>query len=91
LWLERSAALRRPDFIKLASVCRCRTYNVTVPINARATVYVPAESKASVNEVGAMFGVRFLRMANSTGTPSVPLALFEVGSGSYSFSSQYQG
>ena len=38
-----------------------------------------------------MHGVHFLRMANSTGTPAVSLALFEVGSGSYKFVSEYIG
>lgn len=69
----------------------CSTYNVTVPINARATVYIAAVSKESVREAGAALtsDVRFLRMANSTGTPRVPLALFQVSSGDYSFSSHY--
>lgn len=67
------------------------TYNITVPINARATVYIAANSKASVQEMGGALtqDVRFTGMVNSTGTPSVPLALFEVDSGVYSFSSHY--
>ena len=55
------------------------SYNVSVPANTKAIVYIPAAAKGTVREAGGMRGVRFLRMANSTGTPAVPVALFEVG------------
>lgn len=58
---------------------------------AGATIYVAAASQERVKEARNMHGVHFLRMANSTGTPAVSLALFEVGSGSYKFVSEYIG
>lgn len=55
---------------------------VTVPVNTVAEVHVPAKSRWAVTEGGrradAAKGVRFLRMENGA-------AVFEVGSGSYSF------
>lgn len=57
---------------------------VTVPANATATVFVPAQDAASVSESGkaanSAEGVRFLRLENSA-------AVFDVGSGTYSFKS----
>jgi alpha-L-rhamnosidase len=55
---------------------------VTVPVNTVAEVHVPAKSRWAVTEGGrraeAAKGIRFLRMENGA-------AVFEVGSGSYSF------
>ncbi|WP_218835669.1 family 78 glycoside hydrolase catalytic domain [Streptomyces sp. SA15] len=55
---------------------------VTVPVNTVAEVHVPSESRWAVTEGGrpadAAKGVRFLRMEDGA-------AVFEVGSGSYSF------
>jgi alpha-L-rhamnosidase len=60
--------------------------NITIPVNTKATVYVPAKDAASVTESGKTpgqaLGVKFLRMENNT-------AVFEVGSGSYQFVSQH--
>lgn len=56
---------------------------VTVPVNTVAEVHVPAKTRGSVTEGGkpadAAKGVQFLRMEDGA-------AVFEVGSGSYSFS-----
>ncbi|MFJ4205724.1 family 78 glycoside hydrolase catalytic domain [Streptomyces sviceus] len=56
---------------------------VTVPVNTVAEVHVPATNRSAVTEggrpVGGAKGVRFLRMEGGA-------AVFEVGSGSYSFS-----
>ena len=61
--------------------------NVTVPANTTATVGVPAADAAGVTESGkpaaSAEGVTFLRMAEGT-------ALFEVGSGTYHFSSTWR-
>ncbi|MHA5052185.1 family 78 glycoside hydrolase catalytic domain [Streptomyces sp. SD15] len=55
---------------------------VTVPVNTVAEVHVPTKNRWAVTEGGrpadAAKGVRFLRMEDGT-------AVFEVGSGSYSF------
>ncbi|MDF9811724.1 alpha-L-rhamnosidase [Streptomyces sp. SPB162] len=55
---------------------------VTVPVNTVAEVHVPATSRWTVTESGRPAdkakGVRFLRMENGA-------AVFEVGSGTYSF------
>jgi alpha-L-rhamnosidase len=57
---------------------------VTVPGNCRATVYVPAQTAATVTEGGMPAkdadGVRFLRLEGGK-------AVFEVGSGHYTFQS----
>ena len=59
-------------------------WNITVPANASATVFVPAKAIASVTEGGKPAaqarGVQFLRMEPGR-------AVFTVGSGSYSFQS----
>jgi alpha-L-rhamnosidase len=59
---------------------------VTIPGNCTATVYVPAKASASVTEgrkpATQAEGVEFLRMEGSN-------ALFEIGSGQYSFESLY--
>lgn len=60
------------------------TLDVTIPVNTTATVFVPAREPASIREsgrpVGAIETVKLLR-----GEPG--LAVFAVGSGSYSFRS----
>jgi alpha-L-rhamnosidase len=59
-------------------------WNITVPVNATATVYLPAKSaegiKADGRAVGRGRGVKFLRMDNGR-------AVLEVGSGRYAFES----
>ena len=59
--------------------------DVEIPANTTATVYVPSKSAADVRESGkapaAANGVKFLRSEGST-------AVYEVGSGSYSFASR---
>ncbi len=57
--------------------------NITIPVNTTATVYLPAKDKESVKEskkpVSDAEGVQFVKMDGN-------LAVFEVGSGNYSFS-----
>jgi hypothetical protein len=78
-------------------VCVCSSwgrYNVTVPVNAKATLFIPTNSSVSaacVHESGGMVGATFVAMTNSTSEPPVPVALFEVGSGHYEFVSEYIG
>jgi alpha-L-rhamnosidase len=59
-------------------------WNITVPVNTTATVYVPAKSAESVTERGkpalSTPGVRLQRMEQGR-------AVFELGSGNYSFQS----
>jgi alpha-L-rhamnosidase len=59
-------------------------WNIQVPANTTALVYIPARNEAQVKENGktasAAEGVRFLRMEGDR-------ALFEVGSGNYFFES----
>ena len=64
---------------------------VTVPINTRATMFIAASQRSAVKEVSSssMTGFRYLRTVNSTGSPPVPLAVFEVESGRYGFTSEY--
>jgi alpha-L-rhamnosidase len=58
------------------------TWNLTVPANTGATVFVPAKESASVTESGKPAdqapGVKYLRV-------EADAAVFEVGSGSYHF------
>jgi alpha-L-rhamnosidase len=60
-------------------------YDVTIPANTMATVYVPAKDAASVLEngkpVSASMGVQFLRMEDGA-------AVFLVQSGKYSFAAR---
>ncbi len=60
------------------------TWNATLPANTTGTVYVPANDVASVHESGTASdqapGVKYLRM--ETGA-----AVYEIGSGSYQFTS----
>ncbi len=57
-------------------------WDATIPANATATVYLPADAVANVRESGQPVaqsaGVKFLRMENGA-------AVFAVGSGSYAF------
>jgi len=59
-------------------------WDITVPVNTTATVYVPAASAENITEGGKPVrnarGVRFVRMEQGR-------AVFEVGSGHYSFQS----
>ena len=59
-------------------------WNVAVPPNTTATIYVPADEAASVTEgnrpAGRAEGVRFLRMEAGS-------AIYSVGSGTYAFRS----
>jgi len=61
-------------------------WNIVVPPNATATVYVPAREQGQVRESGkpaaSSAGVKFLRMENGA-------AVFVIGSGSYSFASAF--
>jgi len=60
-------------------------WNITVPANTTATVYVPDASAESVTENGKPAvqaqGVKLVRMENGR-------AVFSVGSGSYRFESR---
>jgi len=64
------------------------TLNVTIPANTTATVYVPTNNAATVKEGGvlvsgnAVEGVEFLRQEDG-------FAVYSVGSGEYSFTSEY--
>jgi alpha-L-rhamnosidase len=59
------------------------TWDITVPPNATATVYVPANQIEDVTEGGQDAGIKFLRMENDK-------AVFKVGSGSYEFVAKNQ-
>ena len=58
-------------------------WDISVPCNTRATIYVPASSPDRVREgnrkADSCAGIRFLRMESGC-------AVFEIGSGNYSFS-----
>ena len=60
------------------------TLEVTIPVNTRATVFVPAKDAASVTESGGPVnpakGVEFLRLLDNA-------AVYAVGSGTYRFQS----
>jgi alpha-L-rhamnosidase len=62
-------------------------WDITVPVNTTATVYVPAESAESVTESGKPVvqapGVKLVKMENGR-------AVFSVGSGNYRFESRIQ-
>jgi alpha-L-rhamnosidase len=59
--------------------------DVAIPVNATATVYVPAQDVSAVTEGGipakAAPGVKFLRMADGA-------AVYQIGSGAYRFLSK---
>lgn len=61
--------------------------NVTVPANSTATVYLPAISEKEIfengNPVSEAIGLKFIATKNG-------YAVFEAGSGKYSFKSKYQ-
>jgi len=61
-------------------------WQITVPANTTATVFVPAKEVSHVTENGnyvdKVQGITFLRMQNG-------FAVFAVESGSYSFSSRF--
>jgi alpha-L-rhamnosidase len=61
--------------------------NVTVPANSKARIYVPAISENGTKEngkpVSESFGLKFIGINNG-------YAVFEAGSGEYSFESKYQ-
>jgi len=63
------------------------TMEITIPANTTATMYVPAKDAANVTESGKSItqaeGVKFLQMDNGN-------AVYEVGSGSYSFRSRIE-
>jgi alpha-L-rhamnosidase len=58
-------------------------WNITVPANSTAVVYIPAKENTEVKEgnksASLSEGIRFLKMENGN-------AVFEIGSGNYSFS-----
>jgi alpha-L-rhamnosidase len=62
-------------------------WQITVPANTTATIYVPAKDVSSVRENGQPAqdapGIMFLRMENGS-------AVFRVLSGSYRFSGRWQ-
>ena len=62
-------------------------WRITVPANTTATIYVPAKDVSHVTENGHSVektrGITFLRMENE-------FAVFDVDSGSYTFSSKTQ-
>ena len=63
----------------------------TLPIFCMVTRKCKQCQSHSVREVGGMVGVTFLAMSKSMSEPPVPVALFEVASGSYEFVSEYIG
>lgn len=62
------------------------TLDVSVPVNTSASIYVPCMPGSSITETGRPAsdaeGVKFIREENGK-------AIFEVGSGNYSFQSKY--
>jgi alpha-L-rhamnosidase len=58
------------------------TWNVSIPVNTTATLYVPASDAASVKEsdlpVAQMPGIKYVRMEAGA-------AVYEIGSGTYHF------
>ena len=54
-------------------------------------MFIAASSQSVVKEVSSssMTGFRYVRTVNGSGSPPVPLAVFEVESGRYSFTSEY--
>lgn len=62
------------------------SWNISVPANTSAIVYIPANSQNVVTESGEKIssakGVKFIKMEGSR-------AIFEIGSGEYSFTSKF--
>ena len=61
------------------------TWDITIPVNTKATVYIPAamadDVKEGNNTMTGSDGIRFIKMEKEN-------AVFEIGSGSYSFTSK---
>jgi len=61
------------------------TWTIDIPANTRATIYIPADNARAVEEGGSLAskseGVHYLRTEKGD-------AVFEIGSGNYSFTSQ---
>jgi alpha-L-rhamnosidase len=62
------------------------SWNITVPGNSKALVFIPANAKSDITENGekatSVKGIKFLRMEQDR-------AVFEVGSGEYHFKSKF--
>ena len=62
------------------------TWNITIPANTKAIIYIPATSEDDVKESASatseVEGIRFIKMENGN-------AVFEIGSGNYSFTSKF--
>jgi alpha-L-rhamnosidase len=62
------------------------TMDVTIPVNSKATVFIPAKNYKSITEsnlpVDKLEGISFLRLENN-------YAVFQVGSGTYHFKSDW--
>ena len=62
-------------------------WEVTIPANTTATIYIPAATQNEVMEggkaVAGQQGVRFLRMESGN-------AIYEVGSGKYKFNVEHK-
>ncbi|MEO6733740.1 MAG: family 78 glycoside hydrolase catalytic domain [Ferruginibacter sp.] len=63
------------------------SWAITIPANASATIYIPASSASDITEQGKSVdkseAVKFIKMDDR-------YAVFEIGSGSYSFVSNFQ-
>lgn len=63
------------------------TWDITIPANSRATVYIPTKKVEEIKEGEAMAssaqGVKFVRTEDD-------YAIFEIGSGKYQFVSSYE-
>ena len=61
------------------------TWNISIPANTKGTIYIPAVSEKDVQEganaITGTEGIRFIRMEKGN-------AVFEIGSGNYSFNSK---
>ena len=57
-------------------------WNITIPCNTTAIVYIPAPSKTAVQESGKRVSSKHVKFIKTEG----PYAVFEVGSGKYVFS-----
>jgi alpha-L-rhamnosidase len=62
-------------------------WNITIPVNTTATVYIPAKQIKNITESGQNIsdatGIKFLRMENNK-------AVLSIDSGSYKFVSKHQ-
>ncbi len=61
-------------------------WNISIPCNTKAEIYIPATSVNFITESGkkisSLPGVKFIKMENR-------IAVFEIGSGNYSFISEF--